>query len=53
MNPTDETRFTLRIDTELYERIKEIAKANKRSCAKQIEFILDEWMRDNAESEQK
>lgn len=42
-----ETRFTLRIDSELFERIKYFAKMNKRSSAKQIEFILEEWLREN------
>ncbi|MCI8387128.1 MAG: hypothetical protein HFE63_01510 [Clostridiales bacterium] len=42
-----ETRFTLRIDSEIFERIKYHAKKNKRSSAKQIEFILDEWLRNN------
>lgn len=36
-----ETRFTLRIDTALFERIKKIAEKNKRSAAKQIEFMLE------------
>lgn len=46
-----ETRFTLRIDSELFERIKHFAKLNKRSSAKQIEFILEEWLRNNDNGE--
>lgn len=39
-----DSRFTLRIPTDLLEIIKEEAKANKRSTGKQIEFILEEWL---------
>lgn len=39
-----DSRFTLRIPSELLETIKEEAKKNKRSTGKQIEFILDEWL---------
>ena len=46
--PDDETRFTMRIDTELLNRIKERAKATKRSTAKEIEFILEQWMNEHA-----
>lgn len=53
-NPNDkftnesETRFTLRIDTELLNKIKTRAKETKRSTAKEIEFILEQWIRDNS-----
>lgn len=40
----EDTRFTLRIPTELLDVIREEAKKNKRSAGKQIEFILDEWL---------
>ena len=43
----EETRFTLRIDSTLFERIKQLAKENKRSAAKQIEFILEDWLSKN------
>lgn len=39
----EDTRFTLRIDTELLNKVKTEAIKNKRSTAKQIEFILDEY----------
>lgn len=39
-----DSRFTLRIPSDLLETIKEEAKKNKRSTGKQIEFILDEWL---------
>ena len=36
----EETRFTLRIDKNLFERIKVLAAKENRSAVKQIEFIL-------------
>ncbi len=39
-----DSRFTLRIPTELLNTIREEAKRNKRSAGKQIEFILEEWL---------
>jgi len=40
----DQTRFTMRISTNLLERIKLEAEKNKRSTAKQIEFILEQYV---------
>lgn len=40
----EDTRFTLRIPTELMDIIREEAKKNKRSAGKQIEFILEQWL---------
>ena len=40
----DQTRFTVRINSELLERIKLEAGKNKRSTAKEIEFILEQYM---------
>lgn len=40
-----EKRFTLRMDAELFETIKQLADANKRSIAKQIEFMLVEELK--------
>lgn len=54
-NPNDkytrdtETRFTLRIDTDLLDKIKELTKTTKRSTAKEIEFILEQYFRNNPE----
>lgn len=39
---SDEKRFTLRMDQELFDRIQRIAEKNKRSVAKQIEYILQQ-----------
>ena len=40
----DQTRFTMRIDSELLDKIKVEAERNKRSTAKQIEFILEQYI---------
>lgn len=40
----DQTRFTMRINTELLDKIKLEAEKNKRSTAKQIEFILEQYI---------
>ena len=40
-------RFTLRIDNKLYERVKESAQSNKRSVAKEIEYILELFVNEN------
>jgi len=40
----DQTRFTMRINSDLLEKIKIQAEKNKRSTAKQIEFILEQYV---------
>lgn len=40
----DQTRFTMRINSELLEKIKLEAEKDKRSTAKQIEFILEQYI---------
>ena len=40
----DQTRFTMRINTELLERIKIEAEKNKRSTTKEIEYILENYI---------
>lgn len=40
----DQTRFTMRINSELLEKVKIEAEKNKRSTAKQIEFILEQYV---------
>lgn len=46
-----DSRFTLRIPTELLNIIREEAKKNKRSAGKQIEFILEEWHNEHTPKE--
>ena len=41
----DRTQFTMRINTELWIKLKQIAEANKRSATKQVEFIIDEFVK--------
>ncbi len=41
---SDQTRFTMRINTELLEKIREDAEKNKRSTAKQIEYVLEQYI---------
>ncbi|PXX77384.1 hypothetical protein [Dielma fastidiosa] len=41
------TRFTMRINTTLFDKIKAVAEQEKRSAAKQIEFILEQWVSEN------
>ena len=40
----DQTRFTMRIDSNLLAKIKIEAEKNKRSTAKEIEFILETYI---------
>ena len=46
-----DSRFTLRIPTELLESIREEAKRNKRSVGKQMEFILEQWLNEHTPKE--
>ena len=43
----NEKRFTLRMNAELFELIKQTAEKNKRSNAKEIEFILEDFLKRN------
>lgn len=43
----DEKRFTLRMNSELFDQLQESAKLAKRSVAKQIEFIVEQYLREN------
>lgn len=47
----DQKRFTLRMDEELFETIKERAEKNKRSIAKEIEHLLENYLKEDNESE--
>ncbi len=47
----EDSRFTLRISTQLLDAIREEAKKNKRSTGKEIEFILEQWMNRNNPTE--
>ncbi len=40
---SEEKRFTLRMDSKLFNEIKRSAEKNRRSIAKEIEYILFQW----------
>ena len=44
---TEQKRFTLRIDSKLFELVKEQAEKNKRSIAKEIEYLLEQYFKEN------
>lgn len=44
-NDINSKRFTLRLDLETFEQIKQVAQQNRRSTAKQIQFILDNFLK--------
>ncbi|MEC5422083.1 DUF6364 family protein [Virgibacillus sp. C22-A2] len=41
---SDLKRFTLRIDADVLDKVKEQAEDNKRSMAKEIEYILEKYL---------
>ena len=41
----EEKRFTLRMDKELFEKVKAMAEENRRSVAKEIEYQLDQYIK--------
>lgn len=43
----DEKRFTLRMNKELFEQLQLSAIQSKRSVAKQIEFIVENFLKGN------
>lgn len=48
----EDSRFTLRIPSELLDAIREEARKNKRSTGKQIEFIIENWLNENDPKEE-
>ncbi len=45
MNDDNKRRFTLRIDYDIFAKIKEKAELNKRSIAKEIEYRLEQSLK--------
>lgn len=43
-----QTRFTLRIDNKVLDKVKASAEENKRSVAKEIEHILEEHFKNKS-----
>lgn len=48
---SDQKRFTLRMDSDLFKQIEERASENKRSIAKEIEFLLEQYIKENKDSD--
>ncbi|MCY7478981.1 Arc family DNA-binding protein [Paenibacillus larvae] len=46
----EQKRFTLRLDLNLFERIKKQAEINKRSIAKEIEHMLKQQFKQNEDN---
>jgi|GEM_PF-1209068 len=44
----EEKRFTLRMDGDLFEEISELAKKNRRSTAKEVEYAIAFYLHDLA-----
>lgn len=42
---TDKRQFTLRLSDENFEKIKYIAGVNKRSIAMQIEYLIEQYIK--------
>lgn len=43
MENDNKVKFTLRIGVNIYEELKELAEANKRSLNKEIEYALENY----------
>ena len=46
----EDSRFTLRLPTELLDTIRELAQQEKRSVGKQITFMLEQWLKEHPEA---
>ena len=46
-NHKEKTTFTLRLNNNLYKKLKEVAQKEKRSMAKQIELFLEKGLSNN------
>lgn len=46
-NSDKEKRFTLRIDYDIFEKVKNSAQRNKRSISKEIEYILTQKLKED------
>ncbi|HDD0321352.1 TPA: Arc family DNA-binding protein [Staphylococcus aureus] len=43
----EDKRFTLRIDKNLFQKVEQSAKKNKRAIGREIEFILEQYFENN------
>jgi hypothetical protein len=46
----EDSRFTLRLPTELLDAIRERAQREKRSVGKQITFMLEQWLKEHPDA---
>ena len=49
---SESKRFTLRMDSELFKTIEKRAAENKRSIAKEIEYLLENHIRNENENKE-
>ncbi|MEH7355103.1 Arc family DNA-binding protein [Neobacillus drentensis] len=45
---SEQKRFTLRMDSDLFKEIEKRAEVNKRSIAKEIEFLLEKHIKEES-----
>lgn len=50
---SEQKRFTLRMDSDLFKEIEKRAELNKRSIAKEIEFLLEKHLQSEAAENEK
>lgn len=43
---TDKIQFTLRLNENIHDKIKIIAERNRRSLTMQIEFVIEQYIKD-------
>lgn len=43
---SDERRFTLRMDRQLFEQLEALAKKDKRAVGREIEYIVERYIED-------
>lgn len=46
----EEKRFTLRMNQRIFDKVSEQAKKNKRSIAKEIEYIIEQYLVEKKEA---
>lgn len=47
----EQKRFTLRMDADIFSWVQEQAKKNRRSVAKEIEFLLEQHLREEEQQQ--
>jgi hypothetical protein len=49
----EQKRFTLRMDADLFKMIEKRAEESKRSIAKEIEFLLENYIKSESDKDSK